>query len=68
MSNRVLAAATGLLLAQRILDKHPANDSTKAFDRKLMAVELAENELRAAIKEETGIDPIEAAEQAEQPT
>lgn len=56
---RVVAAAEQFLVAHHILAIHPSNDATKRFDRKLMKVELAENELRAALKEATGIDPLE---------
>lgn len=59
MSNRVVEAAKQYLIAQHVLAIHPSNDSTKRFDRKLMAVELSENELRAALKEATGVDPFD---------
>ena len=62
---RLAEAAKALLLAQRTLDKHPANDATKAFDRKLTAVELATTELVAALEAATGVNVIDEATEAE---
>lgn len=45
----LLSALEAWVAAKDELDAHPANDVTKRFDDKLMAVELAENAARAAI-------------------
>lgn len=46
----VALAAFKFLAAFREFRDHPDNDTTKAFDRKLMAREIAEEKLEAALE------------------